>query len=73
MKKINIIALIIAIVGLTLVIIGVAVQKSIDDYCNNTPINDINWEKCEKYLKNRWKNVMEVNNVRIDFTYINRN
>ncbi len=46
MKKLNILALIIAIVGLTLVIIGIAFQKSINDYCNNTPLNEIDSNKC---------------------------
>ena len=46
MKKLNIIALIIAILGLTLVIIGIVIQKEIDDYCNNTPLNEIDLGKC---------------------------
>ena len=53
MKKLNIIALILALIGLTLVIIGIAIQKSINDYCNNTPLNEVDLQKCEKYLKNR--------------------
>ena len=53
MKKINIIILIIALIGSILIVAGIAIQKNIDDYCNNTPLNDVNWKKCEKYLKNR--------------------
>ena len=46
MKKLNIIALIITIIGFILITTGIVIQKEIDDYCNNTPLNEIDLGKC---------------------------
>ena len=55
MKKLNIIALIIALVGFILIITGIVIQKAAENYCNNMPFSEINFEKCEKYFKNKWR------------------
>ncbi len=46
MKKLNIIALLIALIGFILIITGIVIQKNIDDYCNNTPLNEVDIDKC---------------------------
>ena len=53
MKKEYILAIILTLVGSILIITGIVIQKNIDDYCNNTPLNEVDFQKCEKYFENK--------------------
>ena len=53
MKTENIIAIILMLVGSILIITGIVIQKNIDDYCNNAPLNEVDFQKCERYFKSK--------------------
>ena len=53
-KEDLILSILATIVVLMFIVGAVAIRNMLEDYeCNNTPINEINVKKCEKYLKNR--------------------